>query len=371
MRTALLALVACGAARPVAPLVVQPSPPIALDVGSSTPIVEQGDAVYVLAGKVATIVRGGAIAARIEAPAAWTAGASIAAPDGDGRWVVGADTDGKLWRLTASGEREDVSDRLGLAGAKIRAVGGAGTTTAFDLGDAIAYTIDGVHLARVPATPGSSLAVARGVLARATNGHVESWDLVHATRVTYPVHSDAIAFLDADSDHPRLVIADTDRVWIERGGQLHAIGAPGPVRAIAAARDRLWIDGGDDRLYTLDGARFVATTAPPGLLAAASQDGDAWLARPHALLRYSPGGGTVEPAWTAQVAPVFQRVCSHCHLPDGDSGIDLSTAASWHADRDELVRRVLVTRTMPPAGTDLSDADRAALAGWLNASASR
>jgi mono/diheme cytochrome c family protein len=67
------------------------------------------------------------------------------------------------------------------------------------------------------------------------------------------------------------------------------------------------------------------------------------------------------------VAPVFQRVCAHCHLPGGDAGLDLSTPAAWAAERIEIERRVLVTRTMPPAGTELPDADRDSLAGWLHA----
>src|SRR5439155_23435796 len=105
--------------------------------------------------------------------------------------------------------------------------------------------------------------------------------------------------------------------------------------------------------------------APHAPLAGVSVTGDAWLATLHGLVRVSPGGTHDDPMWQAQVAPVFQRVCSHCHLPGGDAGIDLSTPGSWIAERDEISRRVLVTRTMPPAGTDLSDADRAALATWL------
>jgi mono/diheme cytochrome c family protein len=72
-------------------------------------------------------------------------------------------------------------------------------------------------------------------------------------------------------------------------------------------------------------------------------------------------------AWQARVAPVFQRVCAHCHLPGGDAGVDLSTLAAWTADRAEITRRVLVDRTMPPAGNELPDADRDALAAWLHA----
>jgi len=376
-RLALASLVACGGAgKPVAPLVLQPSAPVALDgVGTSTPVIEQGDAVYVLAPHVATILRGGVVAARIETASTWLTAASIAAPDGDGRWVVAVDDAGALWRLTASGERQNVTDRFGLAGAKVRALGGAGTTTAFDLGDSVAYSTDGVHLARVPAAESYRFAVARGVLARAVKGggghgpYVEKWDLVHATRVTYPFVPNQLAFLDAQTDQPRLVAATDDRVWIEKSGELHALAAPAVVHEIAAERDALWIEA-SGKLFAVDRNRFVPTRLADHRvdLLGASQTGDAWLATERGLVRYSRGGPHDDPTWTAQVAPVFQRVCAHCHLPGGEAGIDLSTAASWQAERAELARRVLVTRTMPPAGTDLSDADRAAVAGWLNAS---
>ena len=96
-----------------------------------------------------------------------------------------------------------------------------------------------------------------------------------------------------------------------------------------------------------------------------SPPGDLWIDGGGELQRYSLDRATADPRWTAEIAPVFQRVCSHCHLPGGDAGIDLSTPATWASERAEIVRRVLVTRTMPPAGTELLDRDRLALAGWL------
>jgi len=66
-RWALAALVACHPAKPVAPpLALSGGAPIAVDTGPTSKVVEQGDALYVLGGPIATIVRGGAIAARIE-----------------------------------------------------------------------------------------------------------------------------------------------------------------------------------------------------------------------------------------------------------------------------------------------------------------
>jgi mono/diheme cytochrome c family protein len=362
-----LVLAACGGApRAVTPVALSHGAPIDARAGA---VVEQGDAVYVLAGEVALIARGGIVTTRIESPRPWRFGASIAAPDGDGRWVVAVDDEGAPWRLTLSGEREPVAERLGLAGAKVRALGGAGTTFAADLGDSLAYTTDGVHLTRVPTGATDQLAVARGVLARVTAGHLERWDLAHGTRVSYALSPIAIGFLDGD--HPRLVAVEARRLWVETDGKLVAFALPRVPISLAARGDRAWIAAAGE-LYLFDGKQVRPASGGDrrGALLAASSAGDAWLATDHGLIRYSIGASADDPAWQAQVAPVFQRVCGHCHLPGGEAGIDLSTAAAWQSERAEISRRVLTTRTMPPAGTELSDADRAALAAWLTSTSS-
>ena len=55
-RAVLAALAACGGA-PAAlpPITLAHSPPVDLSSGAPTAVVEQGDAVYALAGKIATI----------------------------------------------------------------------------------------------------------------------------------------------------------------------------------------------------------------------------------------------------------------------------------------------------------------------------
>jgi mono/diheme cytochrome c family protein len=143
--------------------------------------------------------------------------------------------------------------------------------------------------------------------------------------------------------------------------------APPLAQALTARGDRAWLAAAGT-LYSFDGARVVPTQQHGDLLAASST-GDAWLATDRGLIRYSRSATADDPLWQSQVAPIFQRVCAHCHLPGGEAGIDLSTPASWTTEHDEIARRVLVTRTMPPAGTDLGDADRAALEHWISTSA--
>ena len=365
MKRLLVLVAACGAAaKPPQPVQLTASAPID---AQATAVVEQGDALYVLSGKVAMIVRGGIVATRAEFPRPWIGGASIAAPDGDGRWVIAIDDEGVPWHLTLSGEREAVADRLGLGDAKLVQLAATGTTFAADLGEAIAYTTDGVHLSRVSVGPTRTLAVARGELARVgKGGKLERWDLAHGTRTTFAISPTHVAFLDADGDHPRLIAADGDRLWIERGGKLVPQHLPRLAMELAAHGKRAWIAAGGE-LYVLDGEHVQPTRTNDHhtVLLAAATAGDAWLATERGLVRYSRDATDADPLWQAQVAPVFQRVCSHCHLPGGEAGIDLSTPGSWASDRDEIKRRVLVTRTMPPAGTDLSDADRAALEHYL------
>ena len=150
-----------------------------------------------------------------------------------------------------------------------------------------------------------------------------------------------------------------------KNGQLEPFRAPGRVHAIAARGDRLWIAAASD-LWLYDKGTLRATRHDGNAaLLAATNTGDAWLATQHGIVRYSLGAAGDDPRWQEQIAPVFERVCAHCHLPGGEAGIDLSTATSWQTDRAEISRRVLVTRTMPPAGTELSDADRATLEQWL------
>jgi hypothetical protein len=349
----LAALEACGAGPhlPSAPAAATRLPG---DIRDVVAIDEVGDATIVLARERAVVVRGGAVAASIAH--GWRAGATIAALDGEGAWAVGVGDDGRLYRITLAGELEDITDRFGVAG--VHAIAAAGTTTVFALPDGIAASTDGVHELRAQTTAPSVVAVSGSQIALGGPRGVEVWDLAGHQAHTYPIAATAVAFVGG-----RLAVATRDAVFVEHDGTLARL--PITATQIAASNARLWILG--DALYALEGTtlRRSTTTPPHGARLLASPNGDAFLASGTGIDRISLDARVSDPAWQAAVAPVFARVCAHCHLPGGDAGIDLSTAASWRADRDELVRRVIVTRTMPPAGTDLSQADRDALARWL------
>lgn len=368
MKRALVLLVACQHAGPARTLAV--APVVSLPQVAATQLVELGDAVYVFSPGTITIARGGSVVASVPAThdghdlfaagQPWNA-TTIPALDGEGRWVVANSADGAIWRVTASGELESIGSQLGVAGEHVRAIHGAGSTFAIAFDGGVAVSTDGVHLARYPAT--GRIAVARNRLAIASDTAVDVWDLAHGTRASFPIAHATAQFVDAEHDASRLAIATGRALWLEQAGALHRVAVPGELELVVSGR-RLWVRA-HGTLYVLDGDALVRTDVPVVTGAVfGSRDGDLWVAGA-GLQRYSPERGASDRGWQAQVAPVFQRVCSHCHLPGGDADVDLSTAAAWNAERAEIVRRVLVTRTMPPAGIELGDADRKTLASWL------
>lgn len=352
-----IGLAACGGA-PKPPAVAAIATKLPAEVGEVVGIAEVGDATIVLDHERAFVVRGGAVAAQVQAPHPWRAGATVAALDGEGAWAVGITDDGRLYRITLAGDLEDITDRYQLT--DVRALAAAGTTTAFALPDGVAVTGDGIHEMRAKLAPPMALAASTGRVALAGANAVAVWDLARRESRTYPLAARQVAFVDG-----RLAVATRDRVYVEPQGMLPFAGAQ-----IAAGGKRLWILA-DGALYALDGTslRRADVAVPRRARLFASSGGDAWLATTGAIVRASLD--VDDPSWRAQIAPVFTRVCAHCHLPGGSAGVDLSTAASWHADHDELERRVLVTGTMPPAGTDLTAAEKDALRAWLTATSSR
>jgi hypothetical protein len=375
MRLALLGLApvllsACAGHRP-APLAADAVATIA-DTKADQ-VISQGDITYAL-GHDLTIIRGEVVTTRVpvDCPAPcpaqlWTSAASIPALDGDGRWIVATRFDGTLWRVRLDGELEPIGSRFGLTKDLVRAVAASGTTVAVLLDRAVLVTADGIHVTRYDLdAPRDRLAVARGRIALATAHAVELWDLATDQRKTFTVDQARPGFLDADAAASELVVASPQGVWLERGGELVPLEVAN-VAAVAIAGAKLWLEVGK-RLYLASDAKALDTTVASagGEPMFGTPNGDVWVGAA-GLRRYSLGATTGDPVWGARIQPIFTRVCAHCHLPGGDAGVDLSTPAAWTAEHDELVRRVLVTRTMPPAGTVLSDDDRTTLAQWLHA----
>jgi mono/diheme cytochrome c family protein len=367
-RAALLAVVlACGAAPPVATPVAQ------------TTVAAPGEVIAAveIAGARTLFTRDLAITPSATVPAppgGWAEAIAMPALDGEGRWVVARSGDGALWRVTDAGDLEPICDRLGLPPqvrsiaafappGPVRAHAGASSaapdafTVAIGLPDGVAILRDRAHVARYPAAPGV-VAAGRDRVAIRRAGAVDVWDLAAQRAVTYRVPGATGAAFVADA----LVIATRDALYREAGGALHRLAVPG-LRAIAPAGSRLW-------LVTARGPAWLAGDAVVPVAAAADHligldDGDAIASSATRTAVLGPARRDDDPRWTAEVRPIVERVCLGCHGPGGRAGVDLSTAAAWRADRAELVRRVVTTRTMPPAGTALAEPDRRLLAAWL------
>ena len=356
----MLLLAACAHAAPAKPQLLADTS--AIPLANVEQLVELGDALYAFGARSIAIVRGGAVVASVPAPVArWASATTIPALDGEGRWVVATDAAGAIYRVRATGELEPIAAQLGVRGAT--AIAAAGSTIGLATDGGIAVSTDGVHLARYPVS--GALAVAQGRLAVSDAHTTELWDLAHGTRTSFPI-AGRVAFLDAEHA-PRLVVSTPTQLFVEDGGKLERIAAPPEPQAIVAGA-HLWVAAGGV-LYAFDGAGLVrtATVVPPAARLFGARDGGIWIADGTHLAAHATVARAEDPRWRTEVEPVFQRVCAHCHLPGGSADLDLSSAAAWTAERGEITRRVLVTRTMPPAGTDLSDADRAALARWLGA----
>ena len=353
MRRCLLLVAACAHAAPTHSARLADAPAVAL--GGVEQIAELGDAVYAFAPRQIAIVRGGTVVANVPAPILhWASATTIPALDGEGRWVVATDGDGTIYRVRATGELEALA-QLGHG-----RVAAAATTIGVVDSDSLGVSTDGLHLDRYQQSGVLAVGLNRLALADATG--VEIWDLAHNTRRRWPI-AGVPAFLDAERA-PRLVIAARDAVYVEQGDALDRLSVGSPSAIVAGGK--LWVASAST-LYAFDGAFLVPTSTPvpAGAKLFGARDGAIWIADGAHLTNHMLEARADDHGWSASIEPVFQRVCAHCHLPGGSADLDLSTATAWQAERGEIDRRVLVTRTMPPAGTELSDADRAAIAHWL------
>lgn len=341
--------------------------PVVGDVG----VVTQGGAVYVFARDQASVVRDGEVLSRAGSPARlgkpvpWEAAAAIAAPDGK-RWAVGL-AGGELWRVTPTGELEAIGDRLGLAGARVLSVDASGGTFAIGLDDGYAISRDGHHLMHFRGAASPHVAAARDTIALAHGTSVELLDLTHGTKVTYTRTGtvDAVTFLDAATEQPRLVVISGSTIYLSERGTLKKLVLPEAPRQLAASGGRLWMLG-DGALYAVAGAPLrIATPIAAGTHIFSTSAGDVWLTSGHELQRYSLDTDVLA-SWQSSVAPIFDRTCAKCHRPGGSAEIDLSTPAAWLEQADGI-RHELLARAMPPpdAEVKLADADRVALERWL------
>lgn len=362
---AAVALAACGGGRHPgsAGPVVTPISSAELAVGSEVGLVMLEGVGYAFDRERVAVLRGAQVIARANAPdPPWTAAVALAGPDGV-RWAVGL-AGGALWRVTSTGELEPIGARLGIGDARVLSVDAAGTGFAIGLAGGVAFSRDGVHLERFSGGDVTHVAIASARVAVGRADSIEVFDLEHSTRVVYPVdRPSAVAFAGDDA---RLVVMAGDTVYAEDQGGLRRIPVPGQVRELAVSGPRIWlvVDGG---LFSLDAGALVEAipALAKGTFIHRASASDVWVSHAGRSIRYSLDARGNATDWQAVVAPVFQRACSKCHMPDGQADLDLSTPAQWSAHAD-AIHHMVDTQAMPPAGAPMSDADRVTLQRWLS-----
>ena len=233
--------------------------------------------------------------------AAWDSGAAIPAPDGNGTWMV-ATTIARngLWRISVSGEIEDVSERFGLerAGGLAAGLEIAASKSRFAVSGLGSFAVsDGSQMLRFDHPTESRVAVARGKVADASGNAIEVLDLERKERTSYALAGpvERIEYLDADSTSPRLVVQTHTALFLEDHGRLKRIAVSGPVFAIAASGSRLWIATAHG-LGTLVNDVWAPTTVTDRLdhvTLSPSPTGDVWLADPSTVVRYAISTRTI------------------------------------------------------------------------------
>jgi mono/diheme cytochrome c family protein len=359
--------------------VVRAEPLTAIDANEAVvAAADDGTRRLLLTAQAAWVVRANATE-RSAGGRRWRRAALIPAADARGTWCVGLDDGGRLWRVRPGTDLEEISDRYGLGRDRIGDLAAAGgRAVAFLLDGALAIA-DGRRVRRFPAPGARALAGGAHRVALLFRDRVETLELpppdaeARLRRRSYRVPGVLAA---AVSDAGDLFVATRGAVYRARpSAELRlAYLADRQIRWLAAAGARAWFADGDALLTVDDGPTAVAQGAAldPAPAIAGAGDGALWAlgdGRPVRIVPERPSAA--EAGWAARVQKIFARACVECHRADGKSGVDLSTAAAWLAERDEILERVIARRTMPPSGHPLAEDDRATIAGWLRARARR
>ena len=364
--------------------------PAKITVGNVRAVAEAGDVVCVFADNAATILVSQAPVSTDTSVQGWT-GAAVLTPKSGASQIFGIDAKGRVHALRAQRSFDDVSDRFGLGAKSVRASTALGSGALLFASNAEVFVADGSRVSTFGAPALSELApFGSGFIGIAQSGIYE-FDLeshvgrefalpgvVHA--VTGPkgrvVATTKNAVYAADPD------GALSLVYAAEGDTLHGLVASG---------DTVWFADGSE-LGVVDEGRVRETSGahiPSNAELAPSPRGDVWVMGSGALARYGMGGSLAAPAgnapaggtppsgpshqilpgsgdpWRDSLSAVFARSCSSCHLQGGSSGIDLSTEARWQTEKNDIRERVITTKSMPPPGHALSDADRAAIAAFV------
>ncbi|HWZ90156.1 MAG TPA: cytochrome c, partial [Polyangiaceae bacterium] len=141
------------------------------------------------------------------------------------------------------------------------------------------------------------------------------------------------------------------------------------IHQIVTSRDAVWFTEGRELGVVTKDRVLETRTQPvaPDTVLLPTASSDIWALAGGSLQRFSNIVAAPDraAAWATAIGPIFAHSCAECHVPNGVSGIDLSTVEAWESDRSAIRERVIETRTMPPQGHELSPAERAAIGAWL------
>lgn len=358
------------AAGALTPLSVRPVDwnPGKANVGSVRAVADAGNVVAVFADHGATVLSSGAAVAT-DTHAGWVQAGTIAGADGSARWIVGVDAQGHLYYLRGLSAFDDVSARYGLEGRKVlRAAMLDASHVGFLLSGEIAVA-DGHRVTRYRTGSLLDLEGGGGVGAGLAKDSIVSFGAASLAARSFPL-----------PDVTRVAVGMDGRLYATTPRAVYASGPDGKlalvysadadtVHGLAASGAHVWFADGRE-LGVVDGDHVAETTGvglAPDAVLAPSSSGDVWVLAGGKLQRFARVDP--EPAlaatWNSTLSPIFAKVCSSCHQPNGSSGTDLSTPEAWESERQAIRDRVVVARNMPPEGHPLSDADRQAIAAWV------
>jgi hypothetical protein len=377
---ALSVLAGCAGAGPhtreagvVAPLAVRPVAWNAAQarVGKVRAVADAGDVAAVFADDGAHVFTSGVLVASDTSVTDWIDAETILGPDGSARWIVGVNARGRIYHLRGRSSFEDVSERYGLGDRKVRGAAVLGTSYVGFLLDGEVALADGTQVVRYGLAPlvdltggggfGAGIAKDKLVVFTATNRAARSYALPEASAVA--VGPDGRLYATT----PRGVFASN------AGGGLDLVyeTSSDSIHGLVASAEHVWFADGTE-LGVIDNGRVAETTGAkiaPDAKLLASTSGDVWVLAGGALSRFArlDPEPEIARAWNEKLSGVFARSCASCHLPNGPSGVDLSTAEAWHSHRAMIKERVMTSRTMPPSGRPLADEDREAIRAFTEA----
>lgn len=331
--------------------------------GRVSTVAEAGDDVAVFGERGVFLWQSGSTAGSDSSVLSWRSAAAVPALGFPGKWLLGVDGDGRVYRLHdgATFGLEEVTARYALTAKPVREVAALGNgQVAFALDDKLALT-DGTTLKLYELTL-RNLIGGGGRLASYDEAGVRLLDpQVGALQTLAQPGVVGVAF----APDGQLWAATPDTLYYQSAGELvaaHSFEAPQVVTSLAGAARGVWVGLADSLALLRDGQLLLPATSPQlsagtRLLGSPSGDvftisgGDGQLAR----YGQESGGGRDLTLWRKTLVPIFTRLCQGCHLPAGSARIDMSTYSSWANLRTQIQARVIDQKPspMPPtsAGT--------------------